>query len=342
MKNLTLNNLFTGQGAELEGILPDDIAAANKAVSNSLLQIKNISNTTPAELAAVVATLETTKGLDQITSLTDPVPIDVKDYFLDTFGTGTGTNGTYLLADVLGTAAGWVHNDELPVITSVITALSDLGALDPLSADGGSASSISNGVYTVMNYLLSGGYNRITGIPPSEVTDYLIPVGVVGAGTYATRVLAMTALIAAAETRIAAIATAYPTLAAQSNAATDNMCNQLLREVNAGKKAGLQGDMFVPVTGTNDLILNFVQGLHQSGNDTSLGGSAWLLENVADLETRSGQAIVATMREGRNIQRLQSIGLGTSSFLESETRTTEQATLLDSTYTPTEAAALNL
>ncbi len=82
-----------------------------------------------------------------------------------------------------------------------------------------------------------------------------------------------------------------------------------------------------------------VSNLHSIGQDTSLGGSAYVLEKLADTSIKGGQAVIAAMREGRNIQRLANAGIPSSLFATSASKTTQQATLLTSTYTVDEAKA---
>jgi len=64
-----------------------------------------------------------------------------------------------------------------------------------------------------------------------------------------------------------------------------------------------------------------------------------VLEKLADTRIKGGQAVIASMREGRNIQRLAEAGIPTDLFANSQPKTSEQATLLTSTYTVDEAKA---
>ena len=90
-------------------------------------------------------------------------------------------------------------------------------------------------------------------------------------------------------------------------------------------------------TGTKTSVQGLISNLHSLGQDTSLGGSAYVLEKLADTRIKGGQAVIASMREGRNIQKLAEVGIATSLFANSTPRTTEQATLLTSTFTVDEA-----
>ena len=55
--------------------------------------------------------------------------------------------------------------------------------------------------------------------------------------------------------------------------------------------------------------MQFAENLHRYGNDTAVGGVAQYLEGIAVTSSLGGQSVVAAMREGRNIVRLQAAGL---------------------------------
>ena len=66
---------------------------------------------------------------------------------------------------------------------------------------------------------------------------------------------------------------------------------------------------FSDLRGTNTSAMQFAENLHRYGNDTGVGGAAQYLEGIADISSLGGQSVVAAMREGRNIVRLQEAGL---------------------------------
>jgi hypothetical protein len=338
----SVNDKFKGVGTELYSSTPEDIADANRALANSLGQIKNVFNVTPQQLAQVGASLETLKGLDQLDGKVIPAP-DTIEYFKTNFAGGSGQQGEYLLTDVVGTPTGWVHKDELAQEGPRLAELESIGAMDNLVRDPGpypsAPNNTSNGVYTVMKYhVLQDSYYSPTytlDIPPEEIPRWVIPAGLYGAGTYGTRDAALQALTAAANTVIAGIAANYPLQASQSNTAYTNMANQLKREKESWAKAGITPS--TTLAGTESPIMQFITNIHDYGNDTALGGKAWIFEQLANQNSRGGQAIIGAMREGRNIQRLADAGIPTSLFRDQRDTPQEQATLLDSTYTVDEA-----
>lgn len=348
----SVNDKFKGLGEELYVATPEDIADANKALARALGQIKNIFDATPQQISRVLGSLESSKGLDKIEALDRKIPQEVIDYYLNTFATGSGANGELLLTDVIGTVAGWVHNDELPQEQGRLKELHDLGVLNDLSYDAGTGpngggtpagavGSGNHGIYTIMKYhVIDNAYESQYIVPlsspPEIIYTYSIPSGRANSGfTSGNKASALQHLIDAANTEIARIAALYPLQASQSRDSFANMTNQLKREYDNRAKAGI--DMESTQTGVETATFQLVRGLHEFGKDTSLGGTAYLLENIADTNSLYGQAVIASMREGRNIQRLADVGIQTSAFLTSRSRTTEQATLQDSTFTVDEA-----
>ena len=338
----SVNDKFKGIGSELYSSTPEDIADANRALANSLGQIKNVFNVTPQQLATVGAKLETLKGLDKLDGRVIPAD-DTIEYFKTTFAQGSGANGEYLLTDVIGTPAGWVHDDELGAEGPRIKELQDIGALDNLTAEpnGFDPGNTGNGIYTVMKYhVIHNSYytpylDLSLGLPGVLVPQWTIPAGLPGAGVYGSKGGALQALINEANTEINSIASQYPLQASQSISAATNITNQLVKEKTTWAKVGLTPT--TTLAGTEQPIMQFVTNIHDYGNDTSLGGKAWIFEKLANQNSRGGQAIIASMREGRNIQKLSDAGIPTSLFRDQRFETTEQAPLLSSTYTVEEA-----
>jgi hypothetical protein len=95
--------------------------------------------------------LETNKGLNLLNALTSPLPQEVSDYFTNNYATGTGENGTFLVADVIGSAAGWVVTGNITNATATLTSLTSAGALNTLTNG-------TNGVFTVMQNAIDGVY----------------------------------------------------------------------------------------------------------------------------------------------------------------------------------------
>lgn len=336
----SVNDKFKGIGKDFYSSTPEDIADANRALANALGQIKNVFNLTSDQLAEASVNLETLKGLDLIDDTQVPLPSEI-EYYRNTIGTGSGANGEMLLVDVIGTAAGWVHSDELDVQSALLNELDALGAFNNLKAapNGFDPGNTGNGIYTVMKYhVIHDSYYTPSVNPITlEVTPFwTIPSGLPGAGVYGSKGAALQALINAANTEINTIANQYPLHAAQSLASSRKMANQLIKERQNQAKAGI--NHATTPRGQQVPIYQLVSQLHDYGAETSLGGSAWILEQLAVKTTRGGQAVIGSMREGRNIQRLNDAGIPTGAvYRTSTTTTTQQAPLLNSTYTVDEA-----
>lgn len=297
----------------LKKIIPPDQALANQALSRSLRQVKEIFNTDLPTLANAASVLESNKNLNLINDLTTPMPDEVLDFWGNTFATGTGPGNTLTTNDVIGTASGNTHNTELPVVTDVLTQLNAIGALNALTGNGGTPSSVNNGIYTIMEYCLANAYPDGFGNIQLPTTNYFIPP----TNPYLDFDDAFgNALIPAANSAIANIATVYSNLAVISNQATANMAQQLVFNVKNLTYAGLDIGNIVNNPADANLVPNSISTvlgltgqLHDIGLDVSEGGAAQFFEAVANTSALSGQAVIAAMREGRNIAVLNTVGI---------------------------------
>jgi hypothetical protein len=304
----------------LSKIIPADQALACKAVSVSLQQIKNVSTLSSPQLAVAFASTVTTKDLDQINALTTAVPANVAAYYTDTYGTGTGTGNTLVLTDLLGAAVGVTYIDQL---NNVVTTINSLGnALSNLTT-----------IYTRMENTVNGVYGNAVSGPVT------IPAGY-AAGTYANADVAFsTALIPNAVVEIGNVVTAYPTQTTALNSEFDTMAQKITTENNnlilaSINIAGLTTDDRGPV-------MSFVESLPTYGLDKEQNGPVWFLEQVADLTTLGGQAIVGCLREGQNLAVLNNIGIGVDTNIPSQPSSPNPvANLIPATYTTAQAANL--
>lgn len=329
----------------LRKIIPADQALANQALSRSLRQVKEIFNTDLPSLANTASVLESNKDLNLINALTTPVPPEVENFWGNTFATGTGPGNTITTNDLIGTAAGNTHNTELPVVTSVLTQLNDIGALNVLTGNGGTPGSVNNGIYTIMDYCLGNAYtDMMTGDITLPTTNYFTPPG----NPYLSFDDAFgNALIPAANSAISNIATTYNDLATISNQATANMAQQLVINVENLTYAGIDiGNVVNDIANANliansvSTVLGLTGQLHDIGRDVSEGGAAQFFEAVADTSALSGQAVVAAMREGRNIAVLNAVGIKLDTQLSDVNPDPKIANnLSDSQYTVAEARA---
>jgi len=302
----------------LQQIIPADQALANKALATALSQIGGINKLNLIQFAEVVGVQQTTRNLPAVSELTQPVPTTVADYFESTLAVGSGPNGTIVVMDLLGTAAGWISTDALIESTELLNSMT----LTTLQA-----------IYVTMLEVVQGLYgDPVTG-------PVIIPSGPF-AGTYtdANEVFS-TQLTPAANSEISILITTYPTQTTQLNQLWDSIGNQITTERTLQTTANI--DFSVLQANQRNSIYGLVYALPDYGRDTELGGSAQLIQGVADLTTFFGQCIVACMREGQNQQALDNAGILVSSQIpDTLSQPPPQASLIPSTYSESEAENL--
>jgi hypothetical protein len=304
----------------LSKIIPADQALACKAVSVSLQQIKNINALSLPALAAAFVDTVTTRDLDQINALTTAVPATVAAYYTTTYGTGTGTGNTLVLTDLLGAAVGVTYIDQL---NNVVTTLNSLGnALSNLTT-----------IYTRMENTVNGVYGNAVAGPVT------IPAGY-AAGVYANADVAFsTALIPNAVIEIGNVVTAYPAQTTALNTEFNTMAQKVVSENNNLTLATI--NIAVLTTDDRGPVMSFVESLPTYGLNKEQNGPVWFLEQVADLTTLGGQAIVACLREGQNLAVLNNVGIGVDTAIPSQPSLSNPvANLIPATYTTAQAANL--
>ena len=307
--------------SQLKKIIPPDWALANKALQAGFEQIKSVFNSSLPALAIAVTGLESNRGLNLINTLSSPLPTSVSDFYKNSYASGTGTDGTLLLADVIGSAGGWVVNGNLSSASSTLTTLTSAGALVTLTNN-------TNGLFTVMQNVIDGVYGDIA----NSIT---IPGGLPGAGTYADGNAAFTSgLIPAGYSLIGTIVTNNSSAAANANSNWSNIAAQLLLESTTQSQAQIVFANLIPGTSASSLVNN----LTSYGLETAVGGGAWFLESVANTSTLGGQAIISTMREARNQVLLQNAGISTDSIVD-DIVVEPQISISAGQYTASEAAS---
>jgi hypothetical protein len=324
----------------LQQIIPADQALANKALSVALGQVNGISNVPLPIFAQATRALETTRDLPLITTLTSAVPASVANYYTSTLAVGAGPNGDIRVVDVIGLAAGWIATDAF-LRTVEIFATMNLTVLTL--------------IYNTMVNALNGSYG------PTDSGPLIIPAGRPCAGTYngvffstlnpdppppsfdgydPTAIqLAMACLTGAATAEIGNLQTTYPDQTTELNALWTSMAEQVVLERTLQPIVNLN---YADLTANDrNSIYGFIFSLPQYGNETEEGGISWFLEAMADLTTLGGEAIVASLREGRNQVALTSTGIFTTSQIPSDpVPPPPEAELLPSVYTEDEAINL--
>ena len=305
----------------LSRIMPSDQALANKAIQVSLQQIKNIATLSLKQLSAAFSNMETTKDLPSISALQQAVPASVAAYYANTYATGSGPNGTLVITDLLGAAVGIPFTNDLTNVTTMINSMESAGILGTLTV-----------TYNRMQNTVNGDYYD------SATGNIEIPAGP-GAGIYGNVNSALSALISNASSEVSSIQSSYPVQSANLNANFTDMASSIVTENTNLSLASI--DIPNLLTTGRGPIMSFVQNLPGYGVDTEENGPSQFLETVADLNTQGGQAIVACLREGRNLAALNAVNVGVDTNIPSTPVTVPpQANLIPSTYSEAEAANL--
>jgi hypothetical protein len=315
----------------LQQIIPADQALANKALSVALGQINGLSNIDLRTFGATVTALETTKDLPLISALTEAVPASVANYYTSTLGNGGGVNGDVRVVDVVGLAGGWIATEAF-ARTVTIFATIDLTALTAIyqqmaDAANGNFGNVTAGPLTIPSGPAAGTYNGVVNPSPPPAYD---PTSLQ---------LAQAALTSAALVEIANLQAAYPEQTAELNDLWNSMAEQVVLEDTLQPLVNLNyGDL---IANDRTSIYSFIYSLPTYGTETKEGGTAWLIEAMADLGTLGGEAIVACLREGRNQVALSNAGIATNSQIPSDSvPPPPDAELIPSVYTESEAENL--
>jgi len=329
----------------LSQIIPADQALAAKALATGLQQIAGVTNITLPVLANAVVNLQTTNNLSLISALTQAVPTSVANYLSNIGGTA---GNSVAICDVLGIAAGYQITDSFANTVSTL-ANTNVAYLTT--------------VYQTMNSVVGNVYgNPVTG-------PVIIPVGQPAAGTYyanianIANVLTVVAtaatnsftagagddgtgnvlpatgpgLFSVATNAIVNIATTSSAQVSTLNSYFTSMGAQVTQEKTL--QAAAQIDFANLIPNNSPTVYSLVYNLPSYGVQTKAGGMAQFWEGVANVSTFTGQAVVATLREGVNLSLLGNAGIQTNSTVpDTPNPPLAQANLIPSTYTSAQAA----
>ena len=328
----SVNPVFESLGERLYGIIPDNLAIANGALIRSLGQIKGIESTGITEFTNAATNLETMKGLPDIQSLTSYIPDGVAQYWQNYYGVesniqlATGPNDNFTVADIIGYAAGFNSAAPLQQNYDLLSTMSTNGQLDVFYKDDGS-SSTNTGILVVLEYLIDGVY--VVG------SNWVIPAGVYGAGTYGTFGAAYTAVINAAKSLMQSVYSTNTT-AQTVQANFKRLQEQQAREKLLRAKMGL---ILTNIQSSESNAISLSSTIPAYALDTTGGGVAEYLERIVNINSLGGQAIVAAMRESRNINKLEEAQLQQDGYIAA-IPPSNPGSLSNSQYTVAEASTI--
>ena len=279
-------------------IMPADQALATQAIGRSLQTVQNIADLQLPDLAAAARAAETFAELLLIqsatTAVTDTIISSIVSEVAPTLTlanvvipVSTGPGRTFVVYDFVGTAAGYPHSAELNTVTSDIMTMTAAGELSTLLDP-------NTGAYAAMQNVLAG--NLTVGLPW-------------GSGTYGNVNLALDAVVANTDIELANIA-ATSTYTASLNQAWGNMAAQLVREEYNQMLAHVELEELT----ANSLptVMSLASQLHDIGLQIRPRDGNDFFVATANIQNQGGQAVIASLREGRNIQALDAVGIGIS------------------------------
>lgn len=316
----------------LQQIIPADQALANKALSVALNQINGLNAIDLPTFGTAVKNLETTQSLPIVSALTEAVPSTVADYYTSTLAVGKGVNGNIQLVDILGLAGGWIATPNFLKTVEIFDTM-DLTALTAIyqqmaDAANGDFGDIDAGPLTIPSGPAAGTYNG-TLIDPGPPPVY----------DPSALELALIALTSAAQAEIANLQTTYPEQTAELNDLWNSMAEQVDTEQTLQTEIKL---VWADLTANDrNSIYSLIYSLPEYGVENQEGGTAWLLEKMADLTTLGGESVVGCLRQGRNQEALNQSGIYTNNKIPGDPNPPPPpAELLPSVYTESEAENL--
>lgn len=335
----SVNPQFDNLGNNLKGILPDDVAVANGAFSRSLQQVKNISQTNSDNLGASLTNMETLKDLDLIQYQTEYVREDVRNYWIENYGVdssnnvtlATGNAGQLKLSDVIGFAAGF--NSAAP-ITKNAQLLAEMATAGELTSITGA-----KGVYDTIEEFCAGTFGPVETPPASGNYVVTITTGYLGEGVYTASSSSaafedawVNGIVPAIKTVLASFTSNTRAVEIMTN--SERWSQQLAREYLNQQRA--DNEDLTAVRASDDVAINLAINLPSLGLDTSEGGTAEIIERTVDFNSLGGQAAVAAMREGRNLQRLGDANIQRDAPIDT-TGVEDPGSFVSSTYTSQQA-----
>jgi hypothetical protein len=270
-----------------------------------------------------------------ITALTQAVPASVASYLSNIAGTA---GNSVVVCDVLGIAAGYQVTDYF---------------LNTVSTFANTNIAYLTTVYQTMNSVVGNVYGdpvagpvTIPGGQPAAGTYYAVTSNAVVTTTAANSAFTGAGgdtpptgpgLIPVANVEIGNIATTSSAQVAVLNSYFTSMAAQVTQEKNLQTAAQIDFANLIP--NNSPTVYSLVYNLPSYGVQTEAGGMAQFWEGVANINTFTGQAVVATLREGVNLALLGNAGIQTNTLVPSDPNPPlVQANLIPSTYTAAQAA----
>ena len=259
---------------------------------NGIGNFRNVSNL--GNLGGMMASVEMPENFKHINepgSLVTQFDVGVMSDTVTGGFPGSGPNGSLTVKDMIGTAAGYVHDESLPKVALGINQLQDLGHTQRLTELYGHITSTVQGQYGTGNEIRVPGVGMFT-----DRSSAVIGITQQVEGE-------MTSIMTTSDTRILDAAT----MVDENHRAS---ANQVMIEKKRLKANGVNLTDFSPMNTSS--IMSFAQQLPQLG--VSQYDTGEYIERCAT-DDRYGEAIRLSMIEGRNQQVFANYGLNLNNFI---------------------------
>ena len=269
------------------------------------------SDITCRKIGDAIAKLETGTDLNYISQLDKPLDPAIGNNLLSIYGYGGGSLGEQTMADFIGTAAGYVHTDTLPVILRCSefilnsTAGATLKQLNQLLKD------TVDGKFTDLGSPGDPGADPPIPDDPGGIT-VPFPSGSQSFGSLDEAVLAFIPLIEAEQQAL--LNSTDPEIRknlAQLEVAYNASVAQLIKESNNLIMHDI--DLFVESPPTPDDAMGFVDMLESYGLETGYGQAGDYIERIATNDFY-GDCIKYVMRQSRNANVLEDLGIDVEQY----------------------------
>ena len=303
------------------------------------------SSLTIKELGNIIAQIETSTDLNHISQLEKPIPDDVGTHLMQVYGFGGGQYGEQTLIDIIGTAAGYIHVDTIQVINAAANFISGQPEAARLVTLSNLLHNTLTGDYTDVGYIGDPLAN-----PPVPDEPGLISIpfnhGLINFDTLDDAILYFIPLIEEEHRNL--LNSTNPLLAdniKKLDVAYKASCSQLVRE-NNNLIAHNMNLFDIPIQiGT---AMSFSNKLESWATQTGYGSPAEYVERTVT-DDIYGNSIIYIMRQTRNADLLNSIGINVDQFrLPRSQYYTDPETFYNNLYTgnlpsiPENQAMLNL
>ena len=286
----TINPLLPNLGTRLTAVIPADQAQAWYALERDFNAVKGLDHMTTQSAGLLIETLETVTDLPLIATFDQFVPASTQLYWNSEFGMGTGPGNTITAYDILGTAVGSPETVELTAAVANL-AVFDFGNLST--------------VYSYMANTLAGDYGNVLGniTLPYDATVYPNANVAFTQSLIPNAQANLTSIVATDTQANTNLWTSWQTISYQLYRENDFLSISGLLEANA------------LLSNSTTSTLSLINSLHNFGLDIGANGYSNLFTTLANTQTIYGQAVVASLREGRNITAIDATNVRLSSAL---------------------------